>query len=84
MFFLALQIFLVFVVIAIMILGYSSDVKNTANYQDVVHSICGPIARLACAISITLYCFGTCITFLIIIGDQWELCKLFVCTVELL
>ena len=71
-----LQIFLVFVVAAIMILGYCSDIKGTSNYQDVVHSVCGPWAQLACAVSITLYCFGTCITFLIIIGDQWQMCEL--------
>ncbi|XP_005090551.1 putative sodium-coupled neutral amino acid transporter 7 [Aplysia californica] len=67
------SVFLVFVVMAIMILGYCSDIKKTNTYQDVVHSVCGPMAQLACAVSITLYCFGTCITFLIIIGDQWEL-----------
>ncbi|GFR96736.1 sodium-coupled neutral amino acid transporter [Elysia marginata] len=67
------SIFLVFVVAAIMILGYCSDIKGTNNYQDVVHSVCGPWAQIACAVSITLYCFGTCITFLIIIGDQWEM-----------
>ena len=69
------QIFLVFVVAAILILGYCSDIKKTNTYQDVVQSVCGPSAQLACAVAITLYCFGTCITFLIIIGDQWELCK---------
>jgi len=67
------SVFLVFVVAAILILGYCSDIKKTNTYQDVVHSVCGPTAQLACAVAITLYCFGTCITFLIIIGDQWEL-----------
>ncbi|XP_059170117.1 sodium-coupled neutral amino acid transporter 7-like [Physella acuta] len=65
--------FLVFVVLALLILGYCSDIKGCNTYQDVVLSICGPKAQLACAISVLLYCFGTCITFLIIIGDQWEL-----------
>ncbi|KAI8746444.1 sodium-coupled neutral amino acid transporter 7 [Biomphalaria glabrata] len=65
--------FLVFVIMALMILGYCSDIKKCNTYQDVVYSVCGPKAQLACAISVMLYCFGTCITFLIIIGDQWEL-----------
>ncbi|KAJ8303160.1 hypothetical protein KUTeg_019556 [Tegillarca granosa] len=65
-------IFLVFVVCAIMILAYCSDIKQTATYQDVVLSVCGKNAQRCCAFSIMLYCFGTCITFLIIIGDQWE------------
>ncbi|CAG5126479.1 unnamed protein product [Candidula unifasciata] len=67
------SIFVVFVVVAIMILGYCSDISKTNTYQDVVHSVCGSLAQLACAVCIMLYCFGTCITFLIIIGDQWEL-----------
>ncbi|BFZ13229.1 hypothetical protein BsWGS_16268 [Bradybaena similaris] len=67
------SIFVVFVVLAIMILGYCSDISKTNTYQDVVHSVCGSVAQFACAVCIMLYCFGTCITFLIIIGDQWEL-----------
>ncbi|KAH9509495.1 hypothetical protein Btru_046039 [Bulinus truncatus] len=65
--------FLVFIIMALLILGYCSDIKKCNTYQDVVNSVCGPKAQLACAISVMLYCFGTCITFLIIIGDQWEL-----------
>lgn len=65
--------FLVFIVMALLILGYCSDIKKCNTYQDVVHSVCGPYAQFACAITVALYCFGTCITFLIIIGDQWEL-----------
>ncbi|KAK3724317.1 hypothetical protein RRG08_043313 [Elysia crispata] len=66
-------IFQVFVVIAHLILGYCADIKGSNNYQDVLHSLCGARAQLACAVCITLYCFGTCITFLIVIGDQWEM-----------
>lgn len=65
-------IFLVFVVVALMILAYCSDINMTCNYQDVVLSVCGKNAQRFCAFTIMTYCFGTCITFLIIIGDQWE------------
>ncbi|CAG2243655.1 SLC38A7_8 [Mytilus edulis] len=65
-------IFLVFVVFAILILAYCSDIKSTDTYQDVVLSVCGRNAQRLCAFVVMTYCFGTCITFLIIIGDQWE------------
>lgn len=65
-------IFLVFIVTAIMILAYCSDIKGANTYQDVVSTVCGKNAQRASAVFLTTYCFGTCITFLIIIGDQWE------------
>lgn len=65
-------ILLVFVVCAIMILAYCSDINKSLTYQDVVESVCGKNAQRLCAFTIMTYCFGTCITFLIIIGDQWE------------
>ncbi|XP_059158339.1 sodium-coupled neutral amino acid transporter 7-like [Physella acuta] len=67
------SVLMVFVVIAIFIMCYCSDTKGSNTYQDVVLSICGPKAQLACAISIAITCFCTCITFLIIISDQWEI-----------
>ena len=35
-----------------------------------METACGRWGRLATSLIITVYCFGTCITFLIIIGDQ--------------
>ncbi|XP_064611392.1 sodium-coupled neutral amino acid transporter 7-like [Liolophura sinensis] len=70
---LALQgVFLVFIVAALLILAYCSDVNCTNTYQGVVLSMCGRRAHMLCAATIMFYCFGTCITFLIIIGDQWD------------
>ncbi|XP_059158330.1 sodium-coupled neutral amino acid transporter 7-like [Physella acuta] len=65
--------FMVFVVMAIFILAYCSDIKGSNTYQDVVLSLCGPKAQLACAVCVLLYCFGSCVSFLIVIGDQWEI-----------
>ncbi|XP_059158344.1 sodium-coupled neutral amino acid transporter 7-like [Physella acuta] len=66
-------VLMVFVVIAIYIVCYCADTKGSNTYQDVVLSICGPKAQLACAISIAITEFCTCITFLIVISDQWEI-----------
>ncbi|XP_045191635.2 sodium-coupled neutral amino acid transporter 7-like [Mercenaria mercenaria] len=71
-------LFLVFIVTAIMILAYCSDMNSVGTYQDVVRTVCGRNAQRASAMFLTTYCFGTCITFLIIIGDQWEEFFLFV------
>ncbi|PIK61700.1 putative sodium-coupled neutral amino acid transporter 7 [Apostichopus japonicus] len=35
--------------------------------------MCGKHGRICCEICIILYCFGACITFLIVIGDQTDL-----------
>ena len=77
-----LQIFLIFVICAILILAYCSDIKGTTTYQDVVLSVCGRNAQRMCSFTLMVYCFGTCITFLIIIGDQWEECKYTCTTIE--
>ncbi|XP_046360378.2 putative sodium-coupled neutral amino acid transporter 7 [Haliotis rufescens] len=71
-------IMMTFVVMAIFILAYISDLNHSATYQDVVLSVCGRKAQIASAFALLIYCFGTCITFLIIIGDQWEEFFLFV------
>ena len=66
---------MVFIIGALLILAYCSDLQQSATYQDVVYSMCGKRMQTACAITIILYTFGTCITFFIIIGDQWDKCK---------
>lgn len=54
------------------ILVYSSDLNNDRTYHDVILSMCGKRMQQLAAISILLTCFGICVTFLIIIGDQME------------
>lgn len=71
-------LFVVFVVIALLVLAHCSDINGAATYQDVLRSVCGQNAQRASAVFLAVYCFGTCITFLIIIGDQWEEFFLFV------
>ncbi|XP_059148108.1 sodium-coupled neutral amino acid transporter 7-like [Physella acuta] len=67
------SVFLVFLVPTVLVLCYCSDKSASSTYQDLVLSICGPKAQLACAICISLSNFSTCIMFLAIIGDLWEL-----------
>ena len=37
-----------------------------------MHTAAGVWGRRATSVIVTVYCFGTCITFLIIIGDQFD------------
>lgn len=62
----------VFIIGSMLILIYCAQIHNSATYQDVVHALCGKRARILCSIFVALYAFGTCVTFVIIIGDQWQ------------
>lgn len=45
------------------------------SYQSCVGAIGGPYAEALCAFCIGLYTYATCVTFLIIVGDQTDTCK---------
>ncbi|MCJ8738046.1 hypothetical protein PDJAM_G00031170 [Pangasius djambal] len=63
---------LVFIITGLVILAYCSQVSNESTYQEVVRAVCGKILGTVCEIAIAVYTFGTCIAFLIIIGDQLD------------
>jgi len=65
-------VLLLFIMVALIILAKTSDLKQSTTLQDVMETACGRSGRLATSLIITVYCFGTCITFLIIIGDQFD------------
>ncbi|XP_059523875.1 sodium-coupled neutral amino acid transporter 7 isoform X4 [Myotis daubentonii] len=46
--------------------------SNERTYQEVVWAVCGKLTGVLCEVSIAIYTFGTCIAFLIIIGDQQD------------
>lgn len=60
------------IVATMLILGYCSDLNNDNTYHDVLMTTCGKRAQQLAAVSILLSCYGICITFLIIIGDQYD------------
>jgi len=65
-------ILMVFIVGALFILAFCSDVHNSKTYQDVVRSMCGRKAQSVSAAVIAVYSYGVCITFFIIVGDQLD------------
>lgn len=57
---------------ALIILAYCTDKMKSANFQDVIYSMCGKRWQTINSLCIILYMFGCCITFFIIIGDQLD------------
>lgn len=69
----AVQIFLLcFIIPALLILAYCSDWDGSKTLQEVLAFTWGRKAEKITSFCVALYCFGTCITFLIIIGDQFD------------
>lgn len=64
--------FLVFITGALVILAHCSDVTNTSSMQDTLAGLCGTKALLVCGICVAVYSFGCCLTFVIIVGDQFD------------
>lgn len=67
-----LQGMLVFIISGLVILAYCSQASNERTYQEVVWAVCGKLTGVLCEVAIAVYTFGTCIAFLIIIGDQQD------------
>lgn len=61
-----------------LVLVHCADIHGDNTYHDVLLSMCGRRAQQCAAVSILLTCYGICITFLIIIGDQYDRCKSFI------
>ncbi|CAL7948843.1 unnamed protein product [Xylocopa violacea] len=64
--------FLVFITAALVILANCSDITNTSTMQDMFAKFYGTKSLFLCAFCIMIYSFGCCLTFLIIIGDQFD------------
>lgn len=69
------QCMLVFIIGGLVILAYCSQASNERTYQEVVWAVCGKVTGVLCEVAIAVYTFGTCIAFLIIIGDQQDKSK---------
>lgn len=63
----------------LLVLALCSDVRQSRSYQGVIQEMCGSKARFICELCIIAYCFGTCITFFIIIGDQTDGILAYIC-----
>lgn len=55
-----------------LVLAYCSDINGDTTYHDVLLSTCGRKMQQVAATSILVTCYGVSVTFLIIIGDQYD------------
>lgn len=65
-------ILVIFVIASLLILAKCSDVNGAGTVQAALHGASGKIGQHIGSFCVALYSFGTCITFLIIIGDQFD------------
>ncbi|KAK7871033.1 hypothetical protein R5R35_014096 [Gryllus longicercus] len=65
-------VLLVWIVGALLILAKCAEDVGATNLQEVLAALSGNTGLIACSVVVALYCFGTCVTFLIIIGDQFD------------
>jgi len=61
-----------FIILSLISLAKSSDGNGSGTVQAVLSGVCGPIGKHIGSVCVALYAFGTCVTFLIIIGDQFD------------
>ncbi|EZA48586.1 hypothetical protein DMN91_011619 [Ooceraea biroi] len=64
--------FLVFITAALVILASCSDRTGTDTMQDAFAGLCGSKSLIFCGICVAIYSFGCCLTFLILVGDQFD------------
>ncbi|KAL7294653.1 putative sodium-coupled neutral amino acid transporter 7 [Trichogramma pretiosum] len=64
--------FLVFITLTLVILASSSDVTNTTTLQSTFAGLCGQNSLVFCGLCVAIYSFGCCVTFLVVIGDQFD------------
>ena len=65
-------VLLVFIMSALIILARTSDIKGSVTLQELMGTVSGRVGTMVTSIIVAVYTFGTCITFLIIIGDQFD------------
>ncbi|XP_069700262.1 sodium-coupled neutral amino acid transporter 7-like isoform X3 [Periplaneta americana] len=65
-------VLLFWIVGALLILAHCADATCARTLQDALEGLYGRPGLIACSVAVALYCFGTCVTFLIIIGDQFD------------
>ena len=67
-------VLLVFIVAALQILAYASDRPSSVSstIEEVMGACFGRIGRIVTSLCVVIYCFGTTVTFLIMIGDQYD------------
>lgn len=64
------QCFLPFIMAGLMILAYCAELHQASSYETMMGGMFGPIAKGIVELCVAIYCFGSCLTYLVVIGDQ--------------
>ncbi|XP_042241338.1 putative sodium-coupled neutral amino acid transporter 7 [Homarus americanus] len=57
---------------SLVIITRCASERNCKTYQELVLHMCSPGWNVIASVCVSVYCFVTCITFIIIIGDQFD------------
>ncbi|KAK4327153.1 hypothetical protein Pmani_002382 [Petrolisthes manimaculis] len=57
---------------SLIIIAKCSSELDCSTYQELLLRACGQKWSVVCSVCISVYCFITCVTFIIIIGDQFD------------
>jgi sodium-coupled neutral amino acid transporter 7/8 len=69
---LVMMFLLVWIVVGLLVLAHLAENLQAATFEDVVGRACGPVVKAVVDGCIIVYTFGTCIAFLVVIGDQLQ------------
>ena len=70
-----LQFLLVWISMGLIVLAHLAETLQASTYEEVVGRACGKVAKAIVDVCIIVYTFGTCIAFLVVIGDQLQDCE---------
>lgn len=77
------QIIVLLLATTMLVLIICADLHQESTYHDVLRAMGGKKAQQLAALSIMSTCFGVDVTFLIIIGDQFDRCKLLISSISI-
>jgi sodium-coupled neutral amino acid transporter 7/8 len=69
---LVMAFLLVWIALGLIVLAHLAETLQASTYEEVVGRACGPVVKAVVDSCIIVYTFGTCIAFLVVIGDQLQ------------
>ena len=66
----SVQCFLPIALAGLMILAYCAELHQASSYEAMIEGMFGSIAKGIVELFVAVYCFGSCLTYLVVIGDQ--------------
>ena len=53
-----------------MTLAFCAELHQASSYETMIEGMFGPIAKGIVELCVAVYCFGSCLTYLVVIGEQ--------------